>query len=69
MGREFFWIPTGSLVLTFCINSTRGLLFFIFDGEDLTRFIEATFGRIYWNWCLLFVLIRHGFRGGSGPQL
>jgi len=21
-----------------------------------------------WVWCLLFVLIRHGFRGGSGPQ-
>jgi len=20
------------------------------------------------TWCLLFVLIRHGFRGGSGPQ-
>ena len=20
------------------------------------------------NWCLLFVLIRHGFRGGPGPQ-
>ena len=21
----------------------------------------------YWNWCLLFVLIRQGLRGGSGP--
>jgi hypothetical protein len=32
---------------------------------------------VYWNsggyiraaWCLLFVLIRQGLRGGSGPQL
>ena len=23
---------------------------------------------VYIVWCLLFVLIRHGFRGGSGPQ-
>jgi hypothetical protein len=24
--------------------------------------------RSAWYWCLLFVLIRHGLRGGSGPQ-
>jgi hypothetical protein len=31
-------------------------------------YVRAALGRSCHDWCLLFVLIRHGLRGGSGPQ-
>ena len=34
----------------------------------LHKFIVANTGACSPHWCLLFVLIRHGFRGGPGPQ-